>query len=63
VAAAYTGSDLAACCVLSCSNKVDLNRNFPDPIELQYNRSALLQPLPNAQPETQVIMEWMTNTQ
>jgi hypothetical protein len=45
-----------------CSNKFDLNRNYPDPIELAHNVTALRQPLPNAQPETLAMMKWITTT-
>lgn len=47
---------------LMCSNKVDLNRNFPDPIELAHNVTAMQQPLHNAQPETLAMMKWIITT-
>jgi hypothetical protein len=47
---------------MSCSNGVDLNRNFPDPIELGGDAAAMLKPLVNAQPETLLMMKWITST-
>jgi hypothetical protein len=47
----------------ACRNGVDLNRNFPDPIELGGDAAAMLKPLPNAQLETLAMMKWMTSTQ
>eukprot|EP00882_Tetradesmus_deserticola_P032990 GHRQ01037647.1.p1 GENE.GHRQ01037647.1~~GHRQ01037647.1.p1 ORF type:complete len:227 (+),score=35.17 GHRQ01037647.1:535-1215(+) len=42
-------------------NNVDLNRNFPDPIELR-STEKMKQPLPNAQPETVAMMKWTLET-
>ena len=49
-------------CWCACSNKVDLNRNFPDPIEIP-EVDKLRVPLPTAQPETLAVMKWFLNTQ
>lgn len=43
-------------------NNVDLNRNFPDPVELKGSAEKMKQPLPNAQPETIAMMKWTLDT-
>lgn len=59
------------------SHNVDLNRNFPDPIELGGSAAAggagelsqaelaarLRKPLPNAEPETRALMDWLLSMQ
>ncbi|KAF6253377.1 hypothetical protein COO60DRAFT_1286678 [Scenedesmus sp. NREL 46B-D3] len=42
-------------------NHVDLNRNFPDPVEL-HSSEQMEQPLPNAEPETIAMMKWTLDT-
>lgn len=41
---------------------MDLNRNFPDPVELKGSAEKMKQPLPNAQPETIAMMKWTLDT-
>eukprot|EP00878_Enallax_costatus_P002023 GHUV01002187.1.p1 GENE.GHUV01002187.1~~GHUV01002187.1.p1 ORF type:complete len:558 (+),score=92.71 GHUV01002187.1:1290-2963(+) len=42
---------------------VDLNRNFPDPVELKWDPQLMQQPLTDAQPETLAMMDWTLRTQ
>jgi hypothetical protein len=45
----------------ACRNRVDLNRDFPDPVELN-STEKMKQPLPGAQPETVAMMKWTLET-
>ncbi len=45
--------------LLSCSNSVDLNRNYPDPLLLGKDN---LGPQGTEEPETLAIMQWTSGT-
>jgi hypothetical protein len=49
-------------CCAACRNRVDLNRDFPDPVELNSSAEKMQQPLPGAQPETIAMMKWTLET-